>query len=467
MPSGDEQAGGRAVHLDHRVVGGGGAVDDDVEVAAEVAEVEPEPLGELLDAAHHADGLVLERRRRLVEHDLAFGRHADEVGERPPDVTPDPVARRRHAGSARRDSRSSLVAVSSTASVRSSSEPVEHDAVVALGAVDRHVLVEHVVEHGLRIAVERIAPTATAAVVVVEPLPGRHRHPVGGVLHDERVVGLVADRQLVRLARLAAADARHRVLHPDDVRVDLRRHPDFLDVVAAAQAAPLPGAAGVGAVVALPLHVRVQALVDLGGRLPQVAERGVLRTPRIHALRRVAPAGVHLGRVVGERLTRARDRRRRSPSGCRSCTSAARPCRAARAASPRAMTSPTSAPGWCVPARHRLARRRVEHAAGRHDELDRVEEAFVLRDLRIHHRGDLGDRVPAGVAERRPRLQLGPRVAAGVVDDQPVAVDGDLHVQVHVGMAERIVVDVAVAFVDAVGPRARPPRRTGGPRSRS
>ena len=30
---GDEQAGRRAVHLDHRVVGGGGAVHDDVELA--------------------------------------------------------------------------------------------------------------------------------------------------------------------------------------------------------------------------------------------------------------------------------------------------------------------------------------------------------------------------------------------------------------------------------------------------
>ena len=56
-----------------------------------------------------------------------------------------------------------------------------------------------------------------------------------------------------------------------------------------------------------------------------------------------------------------------------------------------------------------------------HDELDLVEEAFVLRDLRIHHRRDLADRVAARVAERRPRLQLGPRVGAGVVDRERVA----------------------------------------------
>ena len=58
---------------------------------------------------------------------------------------------------------------------------------------------------------------------------------------------------------LAAADARHRVLHADDVRVDLGVDAHFLLVVAAADAAPLPGPAGVGAVVAAPLHVRVQA----------------------------------------------------------------------------------------------------------------------------------------------------------------------------------------------------------------
>ena len=101
---------------------------------------------------------------------------------------------------------------------------------------------------------------------------------------------------------------------------------------------------------------------------------------------------------------------------------------------------------------HRLARRRVEHAALRHDELDLLEEAFVLRDLRIHHRGDLADGVPARVAVGRPRLQLGARVGAGEVDRERVALDGDLHVQVHVGVAERIVVDVGVGLVHAVGP---------------
>ena len=68
---GHEQPGGRAVHLDHRVVGGGGAVHEDVEVAAERVELDAETLRELLETVHHAGRLVVERRGRLVEHDLA------------------------------------------------------------------------------------------------------------------------------------------------------------------------------------------------------------------------------------------------------------------------------------------------------------------------------------------------------------------------------------------------------------
>src|SRR5207237_8893084 len=101
-------------------------------------------------------------------------------------------------------------------------------------------------------------------------------------------------------ARLAAADPRHRVLHADDVGVDLGRHPHFLHPVAAAETAPLPGAARVGAVVATPLDVREDRLVDLGGGLPEVAEAGVLGPPGVHALGRVAPAGVDLGGGVDE-----------------------------------------------------------------------------------------------------------------------------------------------------------------------
>ena len=132
-----------------------------------------------------------------------------------------------------------------------------------------------------------------------------------------------------------------------------------------------------------------------------------------------------------------------------------------------AMTSPTSAPGWCVPALTGLPGSGLSTQPFGTTSLICSKKPFVLRDLGIHHRGDLPDRVAARVAVRRPRLQLGPRVGAREVDRERVALDGDLHVEVDVGIAERIVVDVHVGLVDAVGPLPRPPRGSGGPRSRS
>src|SRR2546421_12965488 len=72
----------------------------------------------------------------------------------------------------------------------------QHHAVVALGALEAHVLVEHVVEHGLRLTVEWAAPTAATAVVVHDPLRRPDRHPLGRVLHVERVLRAVPDLHL-------------------------------------------------------------------------------------------------------------------------------------------------------------------------------------------------------------------------------------------------------------------------------
>src|SRR5680860_1308226 len=116
-----EEAGGGAVHLDHGVVGGRSAVHEDVELRAEVGQWRVEPAGQLGEAVHHARRLVVDRGWGLVEDDVVVGRDADEVGERPPDVDPDPIA---HQRGARRSERSFSVASSSTARVRSSSEPV-------------------------------------------------------------------------------------------------------------------------------------------------------------------------------------------------------------------------------------------------------------------------------------------------------------------------------------------------------
>src|SRR5260370_22607580 len=85
----------------------------------------------------------------------------------------------------------------------------EDDAIVALGTLDTDVLIEHIIEHGLGFTVERIAPSATATVVIHDPLSGADRHPVGGVLDAIRIVGLVSDDQLVPGTPLAPPDARH------------------------------------------------------------------------------------------------------------------------------------------------------------------------------------------------------------------------------------------------------------------
>ena len=91
---------------------------------AELAERETEAVGELPEPVHHAARLVVERARRLVEHDLAGGRDADEVGERAPDVDPDAVAHAQRLGRAHARRGAASVAASSIASVRSSREPV-------------------------------------------------------------------------------------------------------------------------------------------------------------------------------------------------------------------------------------------------------------------------------------------------------------------------------------------------------
>src|SRR5207302_4649535 len=102
-------------------------------------------------------------------------------------------------------------------------EPLEragqHDAVVLARALRRDVLVEDVVTHLRRVAVERVAPASTAAVVIGERLARLVRHEAGRV---PRLLARAAHLELepVRRARLAARDAGHRVLPADDVGVD-------------------------------------------------------------------------------------------------------------------------------------------------------------------------------------------------------------------------------------------------------
>ena len=97
---------------------------------------------------------------------------------------------------------------------------MKHDAVVALGRLERHVLVEHVVEHELRVALAADRPSR------------RHRRSRTGTpapaacgtpLAMQRIFSARSFSKFVTSSfgapSLAARDARHRVLHADDVGV--------------------------------------------------------------------------------------------------------------------------------------------------------------------------------------------------------------------------------------------------------
>ena len=301
------------------------------------------------------------------------------------------------------------------------------------------------------IAVQGVTPATPAAVVVLDDVARLHGDPVGGVGDPVRVVGVGPQHHGVGLTRPTPGDAGHRVLHADHVGVDVAGDPDLLAVVAAAEASPLARPARVGPVVPAPLDVGEQALVDLRRGLPQVAEAGGLAAPGIHALGRVAPSGVHLGRVVGEGLAGA-GVDAPDDGGDAGLVGLGHGPLGQHVLHGDGDDLADVGAGVVGAGRHRLARGRVEDAARRDDQLQGVEEPLVLGDLRVHHRGDLGDGVAPGVAVGGPGLDLVPGVTAGVVDHQTVAVDGDLHVEVDVGVAQRIVVDVGIALVAAVGP---------------
>ena len=86
---GDEQPGRRTRHLDHRVVAGGRAVHDRVRLRQQLLRGGHAGRGgELLEAGHHAVGLVGRCGRRLLEDELTVLIERDEVRERPPTSIP-------------------------------------------------------------------------------------------------------------------------------------------------------------------------------------------------------------------------------------------------------------------------------------------------------------------------------------------------------------------------------------------
>ena len=159
----------------------------------------------------------------------------------------------------------------------------------------RDVLVEHIIKHSLRISIERIAPSATPAVVITNSLSGSQRKPVSSVRDHDLIGVAVSKHQLVGLSAQSTCDPRHGVLHADHIGVDASVNSNLFDVMTSAETSPLASATGVRSVIAGPLNMRVQAFIDLGCGFPEVAKGCSLATPGVHPIRSVAPAGVHLG----------------------------------------------------------------------------------------------------------------------------------------------------------------------------
>src|SRR5207249_2659278 len=89
-----EETGGGSRHLDHRVVGGGRAVHDEVGRGEERLAREALARREQRDAAEHALGLVVRRGRVLVEHEPSVPAGEDQVGEGAAHIDADAVTHR-------------------------------------------------------------------------------------------------------------------------------------------------------------------------------------------------------------------------------------------------------------------------------------------------------------------------------------------------------------------------------------
>ena len=89
----------RALALEQRVGGHGGAVHDELGVGEQAGQVGAELDGQQREAVHHADGRIGGRGGRLGEAHAPVVVHGDQIGERAADVDADaahvrPSARR-------------------------------------------------------------------------------------------------------------------------------------------------------------------------------------------------------------------------------------------------------------------------------------------------------------------------------------------------------------------------------------
>src|SRR5262249_40778333 len=122
-------------------------------------------------------------------------------------------------------------------------------------------------------------------------------------VHAHHRLGGAADLEVADVggAGRAPGDAGLGVALVHHVLVDVRRGADLLHEVGAAPAAPLAGPTRVGDEVPPPQEVREDLLVDLGGRLGEVAEAGDRGAPAVDALHGGHPPGGDLAAVVEER----------------------------------------------------------------------------------------------------------------------------------------------------------------------
>ena len=328
------------------------------------------------------------------------------------------------------------------------------DAVITTGTFNGDVLIPHILEHPGRVALERVAPTASPAEVIDELVAGRQQVPLNRRGHHDLAFRAGAHGADIRAAVEAPGDSRVDVALVDDILVDVGRCPHFLDEVAAAAAAEFPGPPRIGDQVAASEYVREEALVEFGFGLDQVPHRRHHRSPSVESIDGVDPAGAHLASVVEEGLPGSR------------VPVAVHLARAAEfvglrgaplgddLAHGKGNRIPHLDPGVMRATAHRFADPRVEAAAFRDSQLYTVEETLVLGYRRIDQAGQLGNGIPPSVAERGPGADVGPVVGTGEVDDEPFARNGDRHMDVDVQVALRVGVDEHVGFIGSVRPLA-------------
>jgi hypothetical protein len=98
VPVAGDEPGDRAGHLDHGVVGGGGAVGDRVGALQQAFERKGHAIGDVGGCRPAPPRTGVARRGRMLLDGEPAVVHEHHVGEGPPDVDADAIAAARHVG---------------------------------------------------------------------------------------------------------------------------------------------------------------------------------------------------------------------------------------------------------------------------------------------------------------------------------------------------------------------------------